>query len=389
VNSPAIDFHSIVEVHCLIFFLVNRKKMYEFPPLFKKDASGKLRVWRLIVNHNKIISISSLVNGKETSSSRSTKDEETAMKKAKSLWKKQVQDKGYLPENGTVDTRIYPVALSSLRKDFDFVGSYVQPKIDGIRCLAQIELGKLVMYSKRKHNFPFFHLLKEELAGLFERKKIEELILDGELYVHQLETEDGIVDDPSLRFRLISSICNVNRVEPSPLEDQIEFHIFDVYIRGQPYSVRKKVIDSLGLFSRLVNVESIQVTSLEEVINLELDFEEEGYEGVVVRRPEMMYLPGTRSPKAIKMKAFITEECEVVGVNLKSDDPANFVWRCSFPSSQRVFSVTPFGTKVERKKQFGDETLIGKLLTIRYQDEINKEKDAPRFPIALSFRDYE
>jgi ATP-dependent DNA ligase len=363
--------------------------MYEFPPLFKKDASSKLRIWRLVVSHNKITSFSSLVGGKETSSIKYAKNEEQAMIQAERMWKRQVQDKGYLTENGKEDTRIYPVLLSSSRKDFDFGGAFVQPKIDGIRCLAQIELGHLVMYSKKKRDFPFFDLLKEELASLFEKKKIEDLILDGELYSHQIETEDGIIDDPSQRFRLISSICNVNRVSPSQYEDQIEFHIFDVYLKGVPYIERKKIIDSLNLKGRLVNVESIRVSSLDQVVSLELDFEKEGYEGVVVRRPEMMYQPDTRSKMAIKMKAFITEECEVIGVNLKSHDQSNFSWKCRFPSSSRVFSVTPFGTKKERRKQYEDSSLIGKLLTIRYQDEINKEKDAPRFPIALSFRDYE
>jgi ATP-dependent DNA ligase len=363
--------------------------MYEFPSLFKKDASSKLRIWRLIVNHKKITSISSIVDGKETKSFRYAKTEDEAMIIAQRMWKKKIDDKGYLTENGTEDTRIYPVLLSSLRKDFDFEGAFVQPKIDGIRCLAQIELGKLVMYSKKKRSFPFFSLLKQELANLFERRKIEDLILDGELYIHQIETESGIVDDPSQRFRLISSICNVNRVEPSPYEDQIEFHIFDVYLKGVPYIKRKKIIDKLNLKGRLVNVESIRVSSLEQVINLELDFEKEGYEGAVIRRPEMMYIPDTRSPMAIKMKAFITDECEVVGVNLKSHDKSNFSWKCRFPSSQRIFSVTPFGSKQERRKQYENESLIGKLLTIRYQDEIDKERDAPRFPIALSFRDYE
>ncbi len=63
------------------------------------------------------------------------------------------------------------------------------------------------------------------------------------------------------------------------------------------------------------------------------------------------------------------------------------IWICKTPKGQE-FAVRPRGTHEERAELFSDaDSYVGKKLTVRYQ-ELTTD-GLPRFPVGLTFRDYE
>ena len=65
--------------------------------------------------------------------------------------------------------------------------AYIQPKLDGIRCLIYQHSDQIIFQSRQNKLFePFLHLLPD-LEKIF--KDQPDLILDGELYCHGLGFE--------------------------------------------------------------------------------------------------------------------------------------------------------------------------------------------------------
>lgn len=90
----------------------------------------------------------------------------------------------------------------------------------------------------------------------------------------------------------------------------------------------------------------------------------------------------------MKLKSFDTAEYKIVDAEAaRGRDTGTVVWVCETRSGQR-FSVRPRGTVDQRRNWLATKDLhIGKMLTVQYQ---NLTPDGlPRFPVGLTFRDYE
>ena len=113
-----------------------------------------------------------------------------------------------------------------------------------------------------------------------------------------------------------------------------------------------------------------------------------GYEGLMLRNKAAKYRVGVRSADLQKYKEFEDAEYRVVG--FKEGDGLEkgcVVWLCETTKSQQ-FAVRPRGTHEERQALFLDGAkYVGKQLCVRYQ-ELTTD-GIPRFPVGISFRDYE
>lgn len=304
-------------------------------------------------------------------------------------------------------------------KYFDFEnGVYIQPKLDGIRCLVKIEKDQVVLLSRKGKQFVWLDHLREE--ALIFLKAYPGLILDCEVYAEKIygKLEPGnkkvysyTEGDPELlidyRFEVISGATRPVRKEPHPLEDQLSLYVFDIADPTGELDQDERFEILKGLFARpemkrvcphIKRVETKDISYYEEVEDYHDEVAAKGYEGVVLRARDLMYESDGRSLRMRKYKHFVEEECVIVDIS--HDQGVNrdqFCWVCEKEienedgtKETKTFKAKPEGT-TEQKREWYDnsEEYIGKLLTVKYQKLDAEIEGIPRFPIGKAIRDYE
>jgi len=187
---------------------------------------------------------------------------------------------------------------------------YVQPKLDGVRCLIQREgsdLGFVVKaYSRTGKEWLNINHILDELAPFFMENP--NIILDGELYNHDLK------DD----FEKIISL--VRKTKPTD-EDRIEsskmvqFHCYDIINETRVFEERMAFIYNKVPQSYCVeHVPTIKVHEIEEVEVNHEGFLELGYEGSILRKNEPYECK--RSWTLMKVKDFSDAEATITGYEI-------------------------------------------------------------------------
>lgn len=277
---------------------------------------------------------------------------------------------------------------------------FYQPKLDGWRCRVTFqkvdERIEIVMTSNSGKQYPWFSSLRECFRiWLTEEIESADILdgLDGELYSHEFCGEDGKLLDPLVRFSTVCSICALARSVPHELEDQIQFHCFDLidksgtFTQGERFEKLDNVFQYLPskLEKRIVRVETKILSNIEDIVEAHNEYEAQGYEGIILRTFGMKYKVGKRSAEMRKFKYFKDEEYEIIGCKVdKGVSKEHFVWLLKTEEGNE-FSAKPMGTKEQKLEWFKNQKLyIGKFLTVKFQEKT--EENVPRFPIAKHFR---
>lgn len=300
-------------------------------------------------------------------------------------------------------------------QDGKFVdGAFIQPKLDGIRSLVYLDKesddsqDSVIFVSRGKNQFPFLnHIRKDALAVL---KKFKNVILDGEFYAHHVfgnveykgKSRKAIFtpSDEELpidaRFQVITGACKVARTSPHILENQMEYHVFDIadptgkLTQEERFSILDKIFKYIEIkgITTIKRVETRLINKVSKIETIHDEFAEQGYEGIVLRAIDLKYEMNRRSNSIRKYKEFEDMEVDCVGVKKSkgvSDD--QFVWLVSKDGQE--FKAKPRGTTPQKLEWYANrKKYINKCkITIRFQ----KMSDAgiPRFPIGIAVRDYE
>ena len=239
---------------------------------------------------------------------------------------------------------------------------YLQPKLDGIRCLVYQKDGKWVFQSRAGLVFQSFPHLEEALS-----RTDPNMVLDGELYRHDLEFH-----------QITSMVRKKNHTDLS----QIQYHVYDVIQDGGfeqrwTYTTLKA---PLLLKDPLFRVETVKASSLEDVEAYHAACVEKGYEGIMIRTPGGKYKKG-RSKDLLKYKHFKTDEFLVVGHAVGKGDIPVFI--CE--TSTGMFSVMMKATLASKREMLPRaEDYYGQWLTVKYQEL--SPAGIPRFPVGIDFR---
>ena len=200
----------------------------------------------------------------------------------------------------------YPVSDKPI--DYD-KPTFIQPKLDGVRCLIQAEFTdvfkdmKVKAYSRTGKEWKNIDHILEELIPFFN--KHPNVILDGELYNHDLK------DD----FEKIISL--VRKQKPTDLDvlesaDMVQFHCYDTVMEHIPYHDRALfLITNLNesycvKFLPPVRVDCEERAKLHHQENLGA-----GYEGSILRTNDTYQCK--RSHSLRKFKDFHDTEATIVG----------------------------------------------------------------------------
>ena len=119
---------------------------------------------------------------------------------------------------------------------------YLQPKLDGVRCLIQREVfpisqggARVVAYSRTGKEWKNINHILEELTPFFQ--KYPDVVLDGELYNHELR------DD----FEKIISLVRKKKPtdeDRSEAKEMVQYHVYDIIDpdSDKPFSLRNNFI---------------------------------------------------------------------------------------------------------------------------------------------------
>jgi ATP-dependent DNA ligase len=262
-------------------------------------------------------------------------------------------------------------------KDIKFP-CFVQPKLDGTRCVAVCGGGDVGgLYSRNRKKYPNLAHIKAVIAGLPAG-----LILDGELYSDELSFQEivGLVKSEKIKK------------EQAAKEPKIQLWVYDIVDATAGFADRYKRLQELfaglGSGSPLRLVETVECKAAADVKGHHDRYVEGGFEGVMLRNAAGKYDIGHRSKELQKYKEFITEEFEVIGF-AEGDgvEKGCVIWRCK-TADGKEFMCRPRGTHEERRALLTEAaSYVGKQLTVRLQEMTTD--NIPRFPVGLAFRDYE
>lgn len=255
--------------------------------------------------------------------------------------------------------------------------NYVQPKLDGIRN----DWDGIDMWSREGNLIPGLPLMKADLV-----KGYGGIPLDGELFCRGADFDE-----------IISSVRRTVNI----YEDiRVQYWIYDLPVGGCTFAERLPVMTEVyahGIVrgidkSRFVLVPTYEVHTEAEVHRYEAQFVHEGYEGLIFRSADGLYEFGKRSKGLLKLKRWYDIEVTVVGFKEGENKYVGMLgaFYCEGEHRGVKFKVK-VGTgfdDAQRKAYYLDESLIGKPITIKYQ-ELNKKTSCPRFPVFKCFRDYE
>lgn len=351
--------------------------------LYKIDTKGKTRVLHIHTKGSDLIQESGIVdgklithtktcNGKNIGRTNETTPEEQAKSEAASKVTESLKSEYFTTiEEAKGDDVILPMLAKDYKKEFkkiDWTTAYIQPKLDGMRCLAFVKDGKCTLVSRTGTLIDTVpHIVDVILANV---TKGLEYIFDGELYAHGLNFQENM--------RLIK------KVRPGET-NKIVYHIYDV-VENSPYSDRQTNIADFvdRCNSSIINLVSTFKASSEKdmkdfhIVNLKA-----GYEGTIIRHGNVGYQVNKRSSYLLKYKDFIDIALPVIDIIPAESRPdwaspifelkgVKFGAGMKFSHNERIDIL-------KNKKDY-----IGKTAEIRFFEY--SENGIPRFPVVVGFR---
>lgn len=270
---------------------------------------------------------------------------------------------------------------------------YASAKLDGVRCVVKDGVALSRTLKPIPNAFVQAHLAYDLLHGL-----------DGELIVGPAYAKDV--------YRQTSS--GVMSQDGSP---DFKFYVFDYYtMPDRAYSQRLHDLQSwfnANPQDRCVLLEQRLVNNEEELLQFEGEMLAQGFEGLILRKPDGIYKHGrstAREGYLLKLKRFTDGEAKIVGFEelmhnaneaqldelghtKRSSHQENLVPMDTLGALQVEDCVTGIAFKIgtgytaQHRKHIWQQRdrLVGAI--VKYKHFEIGVKDAPRFPVWLGFRD--
>lgn len=289
------------------------------------------------------------------------------------------------------------ISAPMLAKDSKIIGFPVlaTPKIDGIRAL--IINGKLVSRTFKPIN-------NKKMVELLEK-----ILPEG---------ADGEITCGDTFQSSTSSV--MKKLGTETFDIPFTFHMFDLVTGelSEPYFSRIEKLRNytIPFISDLVTVSKllpVEISCKDQLDKFESDCLDQGYEGVMLRKPDGKYKCGRSTEKEgllLKVKQFCDSEATVVGYtemqhndNIQTKNDLGFAVRSSNKEKKRdagclgallvksdlfdeTFEVGTGFDLSDRHTFWRDrESLLNKIVKFKYFPQ--GVKDRPRHPVFLGFRD--
>jgi len=180
---------------------------------------------------------------------------------------------------------------------------FIQPKLDGVRCIIQLEKGKVIAYSRTGKLWKNIDHILKDLKHWLEAHP--DIILDGELYNHELR------DD----FEKIISLVRTqkpSKYKKAQSKKLVQFHCYDYVAENENYRERMNHLAVSDMYSYCVKyVPTTAIYHMEHAKIKHEAFLERGYEGAILRLNKPY--ERKRSYGLQKFKKFSDAEAIIIG----------------------------------------------------------------------------
>ena len=136
---------------------------------------------------------------------------------------------------------------------------YVQPKLDGLRCIAFFDQNskQVRLFSRTKKEYPsneFNDAIQKNLFSFLSEHS--DLYLDGELYIH------------GTKLQTLNHYTRQENLSRELGEKRLQYHIYDVYENNQkPFKDRLKILNQLAPLSSLIQVVDTKLVNSQEELD--------------------------------------------------------------------------------------------------------------------------
>ena len=360
------------------------------PTLYKRDTKGKVRELTIDYGWNSdddaaTRSTAGIQDGKLVTSgwkktvaknvgrANSTTAYTQAISEAMSIYDRKLE-KEYFKDIKDIDsyTAFKPMLAGGYKKNDDIFPVIAQPKLDGIRCIAN----KSGLWTRANKPITSCPHIWEEIKPIFD--KHPEFTFDGELYNHELK------DD----FNKITSLVRKQKTtEYDTLEAKklVQYHVYDMYDTSHKDLIFSGRFFKMGMtlsdMDSIKVVETILTQTQDSLDELYSTWMEAGYEGQMVRIDEAY--ENKRSKFLLKRKEFITDEFQVVSMLEGKGNWAGYVKHFVLRKPDGTnFGAGVRGTQKVLEKLWNDGNTPD-WATLRY---FNETPDGiPRFPVVIDY----
>ena len=193
----------------------------------------------------------------------------------------------------------YPVSDKPINYDEPV---FMQPKLDGVRCVIQYDNSEVKAYSRTGKEWKNIDHILFNLKPWFVLNP--DVILDGELYNHSLKDN----------FEKIISL--VRKTKPTD-EDRLEaaqyteFHCYDIIDETKTFEERNKfIVQNVPRNHTIKHVETLKVHDDEDAKYIHKQYLKQGYEGSILRTNDVYQCK--RSHSLRKFKDFSDAEATII-----------------------------------------------------------------------------
>lgn len=178
---------------------------------------------------------------------------------------------------------------------------YIQAKLDGVRCVFT----KYGAFSRNNKRFMNIDHIEKALKPFFAEQP--DVILDGELYNHELKNDFE---------KIISLVRKQKPTDEDKLEAKnlVQFHVYDYFdgVVYDSYQTRMQLLANAGFYdAQIKHVPALLVDSYNYARVQHEEFLSLGYEGSIIRNGDGIYKHG-RSYDLMKFKDFSDTEATII-----------------------------------------------------------------------------
>jgi ATP-dependent DNA ligase len=282
----------------------------------------------------------------------------------------------------------YPVMTCSPKKDIKHIKypAYCQIKMDGARFNAQIRNGEVALYTRAGNRFHIDHIEKEILS-----LGVDNAVLDGELLI--------LADSGGFELRKVGNGILTKIMEGSASQEElgkvvtvlwdfIELDDFNNKKSSLKYQDRFNRLNDIlkdRTYSSLQLIESVIVESEPQAMEVFEKVINKGIEGVILKNLDSIW-ESKRSKNQVKLKKENTCDLEIEEVIEGTGKNKGKLGSLLCASRDRKIEVnvgTGF-TEGERVRFYETkESLIGRIVEVKYNEKIEHAEDKERVSLFL------
>lgn len=264
-------------------------------------------------------------------------------------------------------------------KDIKFP-CYIQPKLDGVRCLMLVEYdgdyADVTFLSRSGKEYTTLTHIEQDVLLYTDDLGLDSegsFILDGEIYSDELT------------FQEITQA--VKKQYPNSLK--LKFRAYDV-VNSDTQEKRLEALDQLIKAIASEHIVEVETRKIDEKSHVKLWHDrwvQEGYEGAMLRHLDGIYGQGQRSRDLLKVKEFDANEFRFYGWEF-GQRQEDLIALCATASGSQ-FKAKMVGTREQKEELYRTYQGEGQLGVLTVKHFGWTEDGLPRFPIGITVRDYD